>query len=74
MKEILSGGELGPAPVPTLAAALEAAAGSDAVWLTFHRDTSARTLSFAEAFRLARRWASALRAAGVGRGDRVAVI
>jgi len=74
MKEILRGAELGLGPVPTLAAALEAACGSDALWLTFHRDASARELSFAGAFRLARRWASALRAAGVRRGDRVAVI
>ncbi|MGZ6143753.1 MAG: AMP-binding protein [Myxococcales bacterium] len=61
-------------PAETIAGALRAAASDDRPWLTFHRGESARALSFAGAFALARRWCAALLDAGVKAGDRVAVI
>jgi acyl-CoA synthetase (AMP-forming)/AMP-acid ligase II len=42
-------------------------------WLTFHGDSRCDELRFDEAVRLARRWARALDAAGVGAGDQVAL-
>jgi len=61
-------------PISTVAGALASAAGSPASWLTFHQGRVARPLGFAEAWDLARRWAAALRAAGVAAGGRVAVV
>ncbi len=74
MMGVIRGPEAGPPPARTVAAALKACAADHRPWLTFHRGPSAYTLTFAEAYGLARRWASALREAGVRPGDRVAVI
>ena len=71
---LIRGPDAGPPPARTVAAALRAQAADHRPWLTFHRGSSAHALSFAEAHALARRWASALRQAGVRPGDRVAVI
>lgn len=58
----------------TTCSALAAASAGGGAWLTFHRGRTARALGFSEAWDLALRWAGSLRAAGVRRGDRVAVV
>lgn len=57
----------------TVAAALEAAARADAPYLTFHAGGAPRPVDARAALALARRFAAALRAHGVRRGDRVAI-
>ena len=74
MIRVIRGAQAEAMPAGTVVSALAAAATDSRPWLTFHRGATARVLTFAEAFSLARRWAFALREAGVRPGDRVAVI
>ncbi|MCB9647624.1 MAG: AMP-binding protein [Deltaproteobacteria bacterium] len=61
-------------PVSTLPGALDRLASLDAPWLTFHVGAAPSELTAQDAFRLAGRWAAALLAAGVDRGDRVILL
>ena len=58
----------------TLLEALEAAAAADAPYATFHSAGSVRVLDARGALEGTRRWCAALRAHGVRRGDRVAIL
>ncbi len=71
---VLSGGPAGPAPFPTLAAALEARADDGRPWLWFHQGRRRHGLSYSGAWQLARGWAAALLEAGVRAGDAVGVL
>ncbi len=71
----LIGGPSRPLPAQTLRGALAARGNDERPWLSFQRGTSSpEQLTFAAADLLARRWARVLRHAGVGPGDRVALL
>ncbi len=71
----LFGAPAGPLPAETLRAALDARVNDARPWLIFQRGAGTPlTLTFADAAQLARRWAQALRSAGVRAGDRVALL
>lgn len=74
MNSTISGAGWCAPPAETIAGALRVAAADGRTWLTFQRGDSALALAFPEALSLARRWCTALAAAGVRPGDRVAVI
>jgi acyl-CoA synthetase (AMP-forming)/AMP-acid ligase II len=71
----LVGRPLEPPPAATVRELLALRAESARPWLFFYQGMSSPTpLSFADADALASRWAVALREAGVGHGDRVALV
>lgn len=74
MPSILHGPDWSDPPVNTVPEALFALARVDAPWLTLHQGSRATAISREGGLRLALAWAAALREAGVGPGDRVAVI
>jgi acyl-CoA synthetase (AMP-forming)/AMP-acid ligase II len=71
----LVGRPLEPPPAATVRELLALRAESARPWLFFYQGKGSPTpLSFADADALASRWAVALREAGVGHGDRVALV
>ena len=74
MNSLISGPAWVEPPHSSIAGALSMVAGSDAVWLTFHGGSGSQSLTFAEAFSLAGRWARSMREGGVKPGDRVAIL
>lgn len=71
---LLVGPSLPTPPVSTISEALAILSASEADWLTVHCGTTRTPFSGRSVVDLARRWAFALRAAGVRPGDRVLVL